>query len=123
MAEKFTVKEKDKLLNFLFSNLTGWSKKTIKQRLKSATVAVNGKITTKHDFPLDIDDIVEIGVTKKTSLQVVKKLLKSRAKTQFLGEFTAIPVGNFFLRTRKFTKSPITKSEADAKTFNFFSLL
>ena len=74
MAERFTVKEKDKLLNFLFSNLIGWSKKTIKQRLKSATVAVNGKITTKHDFPLDIDDIVEIGVTKKASIQVVKTL-------------------------------------------------
>lgn len=65
MAEKFKVKQDDKLLNFLFSTLVGWSKKKIKERLKGATVAVNGEVTTKHDFPLQIDDIVEIGVIQK----------------------------------------------------------
>ncbi len=74
MAEKFKVKEEGKLLDFLFSNLTGWSKKTIKQRLKSATVAVNGQVTTKHDFRLNVDDVVEVGVVQKSSVQTVKTL-------------------------------------------------
>ncbi len=65
MAEKLTVKQDDTLLKFLFSALSGWSKKKVKERLKSATVAVNGTVTTKHDFPLSKDDIVEVGVTQK----------------------------------------------------------
>ncbi len=43
MAEKLIVKEQSKLLDYLFSHLTGWSKKTIKQRLQGSSVAVNGK--------------------------------------------------------------------------------
>lgn len=74
MAEKFTVAEEGKLLEFLFSNLTGWSKKSVKQRLKSGTVSVNGQFTTKHDFPLTKDDIVEIGGAKRAVLEVVKTL-------------------------------------------------
>ncbi len=65
MAEKLTVKQDDTLLKFLFATLNGWSKKKVKERLKSATVAVNGTVTTKHDFPLSKDDIVEVGVTQK----------------------------------------------------------
>ena len=77
MAEKFTVKEEDKLLNFLFTVLHTWSKKKVKERLKSATVAVNGTNTTKFDFPLAIGDLVEIGVIQKkssaplTSLEII----------------------------------------------------
>ena len=69
MAEKFIVKERSKLLEFLFNHLTGWSKKTIKQRLQGSSVAVNGEINTKHDFPLNVDDVVEVGVVKKASTQ------------------------------------------------------
>ncbi|CAA6802154.1 MAG: tRNA pseudouridine synthase C (EC [uncultured Sulfurovum sp.] len=65
MAEQHKVKKEDKLLNFLFETLNNWSKKKVKERLKSATVAVNGTITTKHDFPLNIGDLVEIGVIEK----------------------------------------------------------
>ncbi len=65
MAEKFKVKQDNKLLDFLFLTLNGWSKKKVKERLKSATVAVNGQVTTKHDFPLSIEDIVEVGVIQK----------------------------------------------------------
>ena len=68
MAEKFKVKQEDKLLKFLFYTLNGWSKKKVKERLKSATVAVNGEVTTKHDFPLNIDDIVEVGVIEKRKI-------------------------------------------------------
>ena len=70
MAEKFIVKERSKLLEFLFNHLTGWSKKTIKQRLQGSSVAVNGEINTKHDFLLNVDDVVEVGVVKKASTQV-----------------------------------------------------
>lgn len=70
MADRFTVKDKSKLLEFLFAHLVGWSKKTIKQRLQGSSVAVNGEITTKHDFVLHPGDVVEVGVTKKASSQV-----------------------------------------------------
>ncbi len=66
MAEKFKVKQNDKLLNFLFSSLVGWSKKRIKDRLKGVSVAVNGEITTKYDLALNVDDIVEVGVVQKS---------------------------------------------------------
>lgn len=76
MAEKFKVKQEDKLLNFLFATLNGWSKKKVKERLKSATVAVNGEVTTKHDFPLNVEDIVEVGVIqkRKTLQNAIKRL-------------------------------------------------
>lgn len=69
MAERFTVKDQSKLLEFLFAHLEGWSKKTIKQRLQGSSISVNSKITTKHDFPLQAGDVVEVGVVKKPSSQ------------------------------------------------------
>jgi len=69
MSEKFKVKQEDKLLEFLFANLNGWSKKKIKERLKSSTVEVNGKVTTKHNFALKPQDIVEVGANKKRVVQ------------------------------------------------------
>ena len=66
MAQQYKVKQRSKLLEFLFTNLEGWSKKTIKQRLQGSSVAVNGAVTTKHDFILNIDDVVEVGVVQRT---------------------------------------------------------
>jgi 23S rRNA pseudouridine1911/1915/1917 synthase len=76
MADRFTVKDHSKLLEFLFENLKGWSKKTIKQRLQGSSVTVNGKIITKHDFALHSNDVVEISGIKKASsqAQTVQKL-------------------------------------------------
>jgi 23S rRNA pseudouridine1911/1915/1917 synthase len=74
MAEQHKVKTDDKLLNFLFTTLNNWSKKKVKERLKSATVAVNGTVTTKHDFPLNVDDLVEIGVIQKKSSNPILSL-------------------------------------------------
>jgi len=74
MAEKLIVKSKGKLLNFLFANLDGWSKKTIKQRLQNSTVTVNAKFITKHDFMVQENDLVEVGVSQKTSSHGIKKL-------------------------------------------------
>ncbi len=73
MAEKFIVKKNDKLLNFLFSSLVGWSKKRIKDRLKGSMVGVNGEIITQYDFILNIDDIVEVGIIKKRD-NIIKSL-------------------------------------------------
>jgi len=74
MAEKLTVKQKGKLLDFLFSNLDGWSKKTIKQRLQSSSITVNSEFVTQHDYFLQVDDVVEVGVNKKLSLSTLNKL-------------------------------------------------
>ncbi len=65
MAQQYKVQQRGKLLEFLFTNLTGWSKKTVKQRLQGSSVAVNDQITTKHDFILNVDDVVEVGVMQR----------------------------------------------------------
>jgi 23S rRNA pseudouridine1911/1915/1917 synthase len=62
MAQKYQVKTEGKLLKFLFDNLEGWSKKTIKQRLKSGGIFVNGEAHTQHDYFLRSADIVSIGL-------------------------------------------------------------
>jgi len=76
MSEKYTVKERGKLLAFLFTSLSGWSKKKVKQRLQGASVAVNGVVTTKHDHLLNEGDVVEVGVVQKgiASRQNISKL-------------------------------------------------
>jgi 23S rRNA pseudouridine1911/1915/1917 synthase len=65
MATSYTVSKRSKLLPFLFDTLEGWSKKTIKQRLQGASVIVNGKIQTRHDFILEPNDIIQVGSVKK----------------------------------------------------------
>ncbi len=79
MAERFQVKQRTKLLEFLFTVLSGWSKKKVKQRLQSASITVNGMATTKHDFIIEVGDVVEVdGVqgtfSKKSSAQAPKSL-------------------------------------------------
>lgn len=66
MAQQYKVTARSKLLPFLFETLNGWSKKTVKQRLQGSSVFVNGQVQTKHDFILNVDDIVEIGVVQRT---------------------------------------------------------
>ena len=76
MGQQYTVTKRGKLLPFLFETLDGWSKKTVKQRLQGSSVAVNGVITTKHDFILTENDVVGVGVVQKTgrATPMVKKL-------------------------------------------------
>lgn len=76
MGQQYKVSKRGKLLPFLFETLEGWSKKTVKQRLQGASVAVNGVVTTKHDFMLNENDVVEVGVVQKTgkAAPAVKKL-------------------------------------------------
>ena len=76
MGQQYIVKQRGKLLPFLFETLEGWSKKTVKQRLQGSSIAVNGVITTKHDFILVENDMVEVGVVQRTgkSIPAVRKL-------------------------------------------------
>jgi len=125
MAEKFKVTEEDKLLNFLFSTLNGWSKKKIKERLKSATVAVNGEVTTKYDFPLNSDDIVEVGVIQKAKNRV--ETLKSVEILYQDSDIIAInkPAGLLSVGTTKETKqhalallrNQLSRGKRDVKIF------
>ena len=69
MAQQYKVSVRGKLLPFLFETLAtnaGWSKKTVKQRLQSASIFVNGQAQTKHDYIVVPDDIVSIGVAQRT---------------------------------------------------------
>ncbi len=61
MSQKYTVSTQTTLLPFLFEVLQGWSKKTIKQRLRGASVSVNGKAETQHNTILLMGDEVAIG--------------------------------------------------------------
>jgi 23S rRNA pseudouridine1911/1915/1917 synthase len=77
MAQQYTVTTRGKLLPFLFEVLDGWSKKTIKQRLQGSSVFVNAQVQTKHDFILNVGDIIEIGMVQRTghtAKQTVTKL-------------------------------------------------
>ena len=74
MAQQYKVTQKGKLLEFLFSTLDGWSKKTVKQRLQGSSVAVNGVVTTKHNFLLNVGDSIEIGGVTRSSHQAVKRV-------------------------------------------------
>jgi 23S rRNA pseudouridine1911/1915/1917 synthase len=69
MAQQYKVTTRSKLLPFLFETLAvneGWSKKTVKQRLKSSAIFVNGQVQTKHDFIIDSGDVVQVGVAQCT---------------------------------------------------------
>jgi 23S rRNA pseudouridine1911/1915/1917 synthase len=76
MAQKYRVSQRAKLLEFLFANLDGWSKKSIKQRLKGSSIVVNGQISTKHDLVLNEGDVVEVGAVGRThgAMQTTKRL-------------------------------------------------
>ncbi len=77
MAQQYKVTTRSKLLPFLFETLEGWSKKSVKQRLQGSSVFVNGQVQTKHDFMLNVGDVVEIGIVQRTghsNRQVITKL-------------------------------------------------
>jgi len=65
MSDRFKVKESGNLMAFLVSNLKGWSRNTIKQRLKSGCVVVNGQSIVKHNHLLVIGDDVEVLASAK----------------------------------------------------------
>ena len=58
MSDRLTVKTNTTLMPFLTIQLQGWSRSTIKQRLKSGCVRVNGEQVTRHDHDLLAGDQV-----------------------------------------------------------------
>lgn len=74
MSDKFIVKDESSLLMFLSTHLNGWSRNTIKQRLHSGCVIVNGESISKHDHELKDCDEVEILATAKNNSAKTTKL-------------------------------------------------
>lgn len=60
MSDRLTVKASTTLFPFLTDQLQGWSRNTIKQRLKGGCVKVNGEPVTRHDHELLTGDQVDI---------------------------------------------------------------
>ena len=60
MSDRFTVKADTTLMPFLTTQLQGWSRSTIKQRLKNGCVSVNDAQVTRHDHGLLAGDHVNI---------------------------------------------------------------
>lgn len=60
MTDRFKVTENTTLLPFLTTQLKGWSRNTIKQRLRNGCVIVNGDQVTQHDHGLKPGDKVVI---------------------------------------------------------------
>ena len=58
MSDRLTVKVNTTLIPFLITQLQGWSRSTIKQRLKNGCVSVNGEPVTRHDHALLAGDLV-----------------------------------------------------------------
>lgn len=67
MSDRLTVKANTTLLPFLFDELKGWSRSTVKQRLKSGCVHVNGESITRHNFDLMPGDQVNIEASPRAS--------------------------------------------------------
>jgi len=103
MSEKFKVENQGTLLPFLFEKLENWSRKKIKERLKSSSVAINGKVTTKHNAPLERDDVVEVGVVqKKRDLSNVRSLEIIHQESEIIA--INKPAGLLSVGTKKETK-------------------
>ncbi len=60
MTDRLTVKSNTTLIPFLIAQLQGWSRSTIKQRLKNGCVNVNGQQVTRHDHDLRVGDQVVV---------------------------------------------------------------
>lgn len=65
MSDKLYVKEAAGLLGFLNSQLEGWARNKIKQRLQTGCISVNGITVTQHNYALNIGDLVEVGASGK----------------------------------------------------------
>ena len=60
MTDRLTVKSNTTLIPFLIAQLQGWSRSTIKQRLKNGCVNVNGEQVTRQDHDLRPGDQVVV---------------------------------------------------------------
>jgi 23S rRNA pseudouridine1911/1915/1917 synthase len=71
MSDRLTVKASITLIPFLIIQLRGWSRNTIKQRLKNGCIRVNGEQVTRHDHELLAGDqvIVEASARGPSSVR------------------------------------------------------
>ncbi len=65
MSDKLYAKEAVGLLEFLHSQLNGWSRNKVKQRLQTGCVSVNGVSITQHNYSLKAGDLIEVGAVGK----------------------------------------------------------
>jgi len=73
MSDRFTANIKTTLLPFLNTQLKGWARSKIKQRLKTGCVFVDGQSVTQHNHELNIGSQVEVrasakGISHKSNL-------------------------------------------------------
>jgi len=74
MSDRLTVKANTTLLPFLTARLQGWSRSTIKQRLKNGCVSVNGVQLTQHDHGLLSGDQVVVEASARGASSVRSQL-------------------------------------------------
>ena len=66
MSDRFIANEKTSLLLFLNTQLKGWSRSKIKQRLKTGCVFVGGQSVTQHNHTLNVGSQVEVRASAKS---------------------------------------------------------
>ena len=74
MSDRLTVQVNTTLLPFLIAQLQGWSRSTIKQRLKNGCVSVNGEQVTQHDHELLAGDQVVVAASARGASSVRPQL-------------------------------------------------
>ena len=74
MTDRLTVKSNTTLIPFLIAQLQGWSRSTIKQRLRNGCVSVNGEQVTRHDHDLLVGDQVVIKASARGASSVRQQL-------------------------------------------------
>ena len=74
MSDRLTVKANTTLIPFLIAQLQGWSRSTIKQRLKNGCVSVNGEQVTRHDHDLLVGDQVNVDASPRGASNVRSQL-------------------------------------------------
>ncbi len=74
MSDRLQVSEATDLLLFLFTQLKGWTRNKIKQRLKAGCVFVNGQPITQYDHQLKAGDDVEVRAAVKNVQRRISQL-------------------------------------------------
>lgn len=65
MSDRLRVSEATGLLTYLNTQLKGWARNKIKQRLKAGCVFVNNQSIMQHDYQLKVGDDVEVRAASK----------------------------------------------------------
>ncbi len=74
MSDRLRVNQASGLLTFLNTQLKGWTRNKIKQRLKTGCVFVNGQPVMQHDHELKAGDDVEVRAAGKNMQRAISRL-------------------------------------------------